>query len=84
MCWFVDQLWFSSDLFAVMKIIFGEYYNGLNCRARLEHTTWHEQASYGLIHSMKLADLYNDGVGPTSCVDVFVQLPDELIERDPP
>merc|ERR1719469_610499 len=79
---FIDQLGFSSDLLAEMKITW-DYYNGFNCRARSDHTTWHEKASYGLIHSMRLADLYNSGVGPTSSVDVFVQLPDEPIERDP-
>merc|ERR1719203_1152997 len=79
---FFDQLGFSSDLLADMKITW-EYYNGFNCRARSDHTTWHEKASYGLIHSMKLAALFNSGVGPTSSVDVLVQLPDELIEHDP-
>jgi len=80
---FFDQLGFSSDLLADMKITW-EYYNGFNCRARSDHTTWHEKASYGLIHSMKLAQLYNEGVGPTSnAVVEQMQLPDELIERDP-
>jgi len=78
---FFDQLGLSSDLLADMRITW-EYYNGFNCRARSDHTTWHEKASYGLIHSMNLAELYNTGVEPTGA-DVSVEPPDEPIERDP-
>lgn len=89
---FFDQLGFSSDLLADMKITW-EYYNGFNCRARSDHTTWHEKASYGLMHILKLAELFNSGVAPTSAgvagkvqaetQPTTVELPDELIERDP-
>merc|ERR1711920_421085 len=79
---FFDQLGFSSDLLADMRITW-EYYNGFNCRARSDHTTWHEKAAYGLMHSNKLAEIFNSMVEPASRVAGQVQLPDEPIERDP-
>lgn len=88
---FFDQLGLSSDLLADMEITW-EYYNGFNCRTRSDHGTWHEKAAYGFMHSLKLAEIFNSEVVPTSSVDGFVrvestptstELPDELGERDP-
>lgn len=62
---FIDRLGFSTDLLADMRIQW-DYYNGFNCRERSDHTTWHEKASYGLIHSLRLAELFSSGVVPAS------------------
>jgi len=88
---FFDQLGFSSDLLAEMPITW-DYYNGFNCRARSDHTTWHEKAAYGLMHCNKLAEIFVSGVEPTSRVAGKAQaksqlapmeLPDEMVEHEP-
>jgi len=58
---FLDSLGLSSSLLSDMVITW-DYYNGFDCKGRSDHATWHEKAAHGLVHTLKMAELFTTRV----------------------
>ena len=56
----LDRLGFSANLQPGVVITWG-YYNGFDCKGRSDHATWHEKAAHGLVHTLKLVEIFTLG-----------------------
>jgi len=58
----LNKLGLSSDLLSDM-VDSWDLYNGFDCNARSDHSSWHEKAAHGLVQFLNVASYFRTDVG---------------------